>query len=83
MFGYVAKRRGLATEGIWALIVAGVIGGLAGANLVQLLVAHTPGKTIIGAIACGYLAIVYTRSAASGWGRGRAGSPLGRGTAPA
>ncbi len=61
VFGYVAKRRGLATEGIWALMLAGLIGGLVGANLVQLLVTATVGKTIIGAVACGYLAVIYTK----------------------
>lgn len=60
-FAYFAKRRGLATEGIWALMVAGLLGGLAGANLVQLLVTATVGKTILGAVAFGYLAVVYTK----------------------
>ncbi len=60
-FAYVARRRGLATEGIWALMVAGLVGGLAGANLVQLLATATVGKTILGAVACGYLAVIYTK----------------------
>ena len=62
-FAYFAKRRGLATEGIWALVVAGLIGGLAGANLVQFLATATLGKTILGGVACGYLAVIYTKRA--------------------
>jgi phosphatidylglycerol---prolipoprotein diacylglyceryl transferase len=60
-FAYFAKRRGMATEGIWALMIAGLIGGLAGANLVQLMATATAGKTILGAVACGYLAVVYAK----------------------
>ncbi len=60
-FAYFARRRGLATEGIWALMAAGLIGGLAGANLVQLLVTATVGKTILGAVAGGYFAVIYTK----------------------
>jgi len=57
-FGWIAKRRGLATDGIWLLLQAGLIGGLVGANLVQFLVVGVPGKTIEGGILGGYLAVV-------------------------
>ncbi|MBV8281628.1 MAG: hypothetical protein JO347_06130, partial [Candidatus Eremiobacteraeota bacterium] len=36
-FGYMARRRGIATTGVWMLMSAGLVGGLAGANLTQLI----------------------------------------------
>lgn len=60
-FGYMAKRRGIATEGVWLLMSAGLIGGLAGANLTQLLVTGSPGKTLLGGIVCGYIAVVLAK----------------------
>jgi phosphatidylglycerol:prolipoprotein diacylglycerol transferase len=61
IFASVARRRGMATEGIWALMVAALIGGLGAANLVQLLVAGSAGKTILGAVAGGYLAVIFVK----------------------
>ncbi len=60
-FAWLAKRRNLATEGIFTLLAAGLIGGLAGANLVQFLATGNPGKTVLGGIACGYLCVVLTK----------------------
>src|SRR5271165_911757 len=57
-FGYMARRRGIATSGIWMLMSAGLVGGLAGANLTQLIVTGSPGKTLLGGVVCGYLAVV-------------------------
>jgi phosphatidylglycerol:prolipoprotein diacylglycerol transferase len=57
-FAAMARRRGLATEGIRLLAGAALIGGLVGANLAQLLVAGAIGKTILGGFAGGYLAVV-------------------------
>jgi phosphatidylglycerol:prolipoprotein diacylglycerol transferase len=57
-FAAMARRRGLATEGIRLLAGAALVGGLVGANLAQLLVAGTLGKTILGGFAGGYLAVV-------------------------
>ena len=56
-FVWMARRRGLATPGVMALLGAGLIGGLAAANLVQWLVGGTAGKTVLGAIAGGYLSV--------------------------
>jgi len=60
-FGYMARRRGIATAGVWMLMSAGLLGGLAGANLTQLVVTGSPGKTLLGGIACGYLAVILTK----------------------
>ena len=57
-FGWMARRRGLATNGMLILMQAGLVGGLVGANLVQLLAAGIPGKTIEGGFIGGYLAVV-------------------------
>ena len=60
-FAWMAKRRGLATEGIRALAGAALVGGLIGANLAQLLIAGAIGKTILGGFAGGYLAVVLAK----------------------
>jgi phosphatidylglycerol---prolipoprotein diacylglyceryl transferase len=57
-FAAMARRRGLATEGLRVLAGAALVGGLVGANLAQLLVAGAVGKTILGGFAGGYLAVV-------------------------
>ena len=61
-FVWMARRRRLATAGILALMGAGLIGGLAGANLTQWAYSHfsgggEPGKTVLGGIAFGYLSV--------------------------
>ena len=57
-FVWMARRRKLATEGIWTLAWTGLIGGLVGANLGQWLGGGgTTGKTVLGGIAGGYLSI--------------------------
>ncbi|MDP9019152.1 MAG: prolipoprotein diacylglyceryl transferase [Candidatus Eremiobacteraeota bacterium] len=58
VFAWMARRRGLATAGIWLLMQAAVFGGLIGANLVQLLATGLPGKTIEGGFIGGYIAVV-------------------------
>lgn len=58
VFGWMARRRGLATSGIWLLMQAGLFGGLIGANAVQLVATGAPGKTIEGGFVGGYLAVV-------------------------
>src|SRR5689334_2517864 len=61
VFMAMARRRGLATSGIWLLLQAGLLGGLVGANLVQLLFTGAPGKAIEGGIAGGWLAVIYMK----------------------
>lgn len=56
-FAWMARRRGLATPGIMALLGAGLVGGLAGANLGQWLTVGSEGKSVLGAIAGGYAAV--------------------------
>ncbi len=58
VFWRMARRRGLAADAAAAVMVAGLIGGLAGANLVQLLATGLPGKAIEGGIAGGWLAVI-------------------------
>lgn len=53
----MAYRRRLATQGVLLLLLAGPIGGLASANLAQRLVAGSEGKTVLGAVAGGYLCV--------------------------
>ena len=61
-FVLMARRRQLVTAGIMAVMAAGLIGGLAGANLAQWLFGGAAGKTVLGGIAGGYLTIlVYKR----------------------
>lgn len=60
-FAWMARRRGLATEGIFALLVAGIIGGLLCANVAQWLTTGTAGKTVLGGIAGGYLAVALAK----------------------
>ena len=61
VFGWMAKRRGLATSGMWLLMQAGLIGGLIGANAVQLVATGLPGKTILGGIVGGFLAVIWMK----------------------
>ncbi|MBV9850820.1 MAG: prolipoprotein diacylglyceryl transferase [Armatimonadetes bacterium] len=56
-FYAMARRRGIATPGVMALMGAGLIGGLAGANLSQWVFGGTAGKTVLGAVAFGYLSV--------------------------
>ena len=58
VFAWMARRRGLATAGIWLLMQAALFGGLVGANLAQLLATGLPGKTIEGGFIGGYIAVV-------------------------
>lgn len=61
LFAMMARRRGIATSGIWFIMQAGLIGGLAFAGLTQVLVAGTAGKTLIGGIVGGYLTVVIAK----------------------
>jgi phosphatidylglycerol:prolipoprotein diacylglycerol transferase len=57
-FAWMARRRGLGTAGVWSVSLVGLIGGLVGANLAQLLAGGgTVGKTVIGGVAGGYLSV--------------------------
>lgn len=60
-FWQMARRRGMATDGIARVMAAGIIGGLAGANLLQLLATGLPGKTIEGGIVGGWLAVIWMK----------------------
>lgn len=61
VFWQIARRRGMATDGIARVMAAGLIGGLAGANLLQLLATGLPGKTIEGGIVGGWLSVIWMK----------------------
>jgi phosphatidylglycerol:prolipoprotein diacylglycerol transferase len=61
VFWWMARRRGMATDRIARIMGAGLIGGLVGANLLQLLATGLPGKTIEGGILGGWLAVVWAK----------------------
>jgi phosphatidylglycerol:prolipoprotein diacylglycerol transferase len=56
-FALMAHRRRIATSGIGAISIAGLLGGLVGANLAQWLTTGSGGKSVLGGIAGGYLAV--------------------------
>ncbi len=56
-FLWMARTRKLMTEGVIILMFAGLLGGLAFAGLTQRIIGGTAGKTVLGAIAGGYLCV--------------------------
>jgi phosphatidylglycerol:prolipoprotein diacylglycerol transferase len=56
-FWLMARQRKLATQGVFTLLAAGLVGGLVFANLAQWIFAGTAGKTVLGAVAGGYLTV--------------------------
>jgi phosphatidylglycerol:prolipoprotein diacylglycerol transferase len=61
VFWLAARRRAMGTDGIARIAAAGLIGGLAGANLFQLFATGLPGKTIEGGIVGGWLAVIWMK----------------------
>ena len=57
-FVWMARRRKLATTGMMAVMGAGLVGGLLGANLAQWAFGGILGKTVLGGIAGGYLTVI-------------------------
>jgi phosphatidylglycerol:prolipoprotein diacylglycerol transferase len=60
-FAIMARRRGIATDGVAILAAAALLGGGVGAQLVQWIVGGIPGKSLLGGVACGYLAVIYAK----------------------
>lgn len=56
-FVLMARRRNIATSGILALLASAIVGGLLGATLGQWLAGAGAGKSILGGVAGGYLAV--------------------------
>ncbi len=61
VFFWMARRRGVAADIAARLMAAGLIGGLLGANLIQVLATGLPGKTIEGGIVGGWLAVIWAK----------------------
>jgi phosphatidylglycerol---prolipoprotein diacylglyceryl transferase len=61
VFWWMARRRGMPGDATARIMGAGLIGGLAGANLLQLVATGLPGKTIEGGIIGGWLAVIYVK----------------------
>jgi phosphatidylglycerol:prolipoprotein diacylglycerol transferase len=61
LFVWAARRHALAARDARAVAVAALLGGLLGAALVQLAVSGEPGKTMLGGIAGGWLAVVLAK----------------------
>lgn len=63
-FVWMARRRRIASEAVLGAALVGLLGGLAGGGLAQLLAAGSAGRTVLGAIAGGYVCVaVYKRLA--------------------
>jgi len=60
-FALMAKRRGMATDGIAILATAGLLGGVVGAQVTQLLLGGVPGKSLLGGVAVGFAAVLYAK----------------------
>lgn len=58
IFWWAARRRGIDAAIVWRVLSAGLVGGLIGANLVQILATGMPGKAIEGGIIGGWLTVV-------------------------
>src|SRR5436309_4852125 len=56
-FAWMARRRKLLTQGMFAVMAAGLIGALIAANVTQLVTGQ-PGKTVLGGVAGGYLVVL-------------------------
>ncbi len=61
VFWWMARRRGMEAGAAARVMGAGLIGGLVGANLLQLVATGLPGKTIEGGIVGGWLAVIYVK----------------------
>jgi phosphatidylglycerol:prolipoprotein diacylglycerol transferase len=61
VFWQMARRRGMTTDDAARIMIAGLIGGLAGANLLQLVATGLPGKSIEGGIVGGWLAVIWMK----------------------
>lgn len=62
-FAWMAHRRRLSFDTAYIICVVGLLGGLIGANITQLLFGSVPGKTILGGMAIGYLAVMLYKKA--------------------
>jgi len=62
-FAIVAKRRGLATDGIAVIAAAALLAGALGAQVTQMLFGGVPGKSLLGGVASGFVAVILVKRA--------------------
>jgi phosphatidylglycerol:prolipoprotein diacylglycerol transferase len=60
-FWIAARRRGMATHGVYIVAQAGLVGGIIGANVAQILATGAPGKAIEGGLVGGWLAVIVAK----------------------
>jgi phosphatidylglycerol:prolipoprotein diacylglycerol transferase len=61
VFAFMARRRGTAANDTLFLALAGLGGGVVGAQVTELVLGGEPGKSLLGGIACGYLAVILVK----------------------
>lgn len=61
IFWWAARQRAMASDEMLRVMIAGLVGGLVGANIIQLLATGLPGKTIEGGILGGWIAVVLVK----------------------
>jgi phosphatidylglycerol:prolipoprotein diacylglycerol transferase len=61
LFAWAARRRGMGGQELRAVAVAGLLGGLIGASVLQLAASGEPGKTVLGGIAGGWIAVILAK----------------------
>jgi len=61
VFAWVARRRGIGAYHARVIAAAGLFGGLVGAGLVQLVVSAEPGRTLLGGVGGGWIAVILAK----------------------
>jgi len=61
LFAWAVRRRAVAPADARAVAIAGLFGGLIGASFVQLVVGGETGKTILGGVAGGWVAVALAK----------------------
>jgi phosphatidylglycerol:prolipoprotein diacylglycerol transferase len=56
-FVLMALRRKFPVEPVINIAIVGLVGGMVGANITQIAFGGTPGKTVLGGVAVGYLCV--------------------------
>jgi phosphatidylglycerol:prolipoprotein diacylglycerol transferase len=62
-FAIAARRRGLATDGIAVIAASALLAGALGAQVTQMLLGGVPGKSLLGGVASGFVAVILVKRA--------------------